>query len=391
MARADWNEQGVGASEVQTPSAGRRELDAAIDGLASQIAESMTITGQKTVAILDFVSMQKEAGLFGRFLSEELISRLFLTERFEVVERRFLDEVLKEQELSVSDFFDDDSVKELGRLLGVDAVLVGTYADVGSEIRANGRLISIETGKLCAVANEWIAKDVEVLTLLRTEQAKPPMQKTSTATPSPATSATHNAFQQKSLDENPVHTVTHPANFRGASPRTARNGSAKAGERPDGRPPRERIRDSIENASRLYNQGRFPQSAVVAKATLADPYFDRFATAHDLGWVSFILTEEIWQKSGKNSSKRSPQAKGSYEQPLRLAKKAMKMDSTAPMAMCAWAQVLLRTGRKQDAENHFDKALKLDPYCRKMPHFLKKSLADRPHRRPLRKGLRQGK
>ena len=66
----------------------------------------------------------------------------------EVVERQQLDQVIDELKLSQTGLIDEDSIKEVGKILGVDAIIVGSITDLGSKLDLDMRLIETETGLL---------------------------------------------------------------------------------------------------------------------------------------------------------------------------------------------------------------------------------------------------
>ncbi|MGU7665162.1 CsgG/HfaB family protein, partial [Escherichia coli] len=75
---------------------------------------------------LPFQAVGGKGSSGGRIIAERLIGPLAATEGLEVVERTLLDGVMKEQRLQVSGVVDQHSLKELGRVLGVDAIVTGT-------------------------------------------------------------------------------------------------------------------------------------------------------------------------------------------------------------------------------------------------------------------------
>jgi len=103
---------------------------------------------------------------FGKFLSEELITRLFMTKRFEVVERQLLSKVIDEHKLTLAGFVDPNSAKELGKLLGVDAIATGTITDLDATVKINARLIATDTGSIFAVASVEMIKDETIRRLM---------------------------------------------------------------------------------------------------------------------------------------------------------------------------------------------------------------------------------
>ncbi|MBI2477096.1 MAG: hypothetical protein HYV60_00070 [Planctomycetia bacterium] len=112
-----------------------------------------------TIAVVEFSDLSGGVTDFGRLLSEELITTLFATGNYKVIERLLLNKAIAEHKLQLQGLVDPKSAKELGKILGVDAIVSGTVADVGDSIRVNARLISTETGEVLSVAATTFDKD----------------------------------------------------------------------------------------------------------------------------------------------------------------------------------------------------------------------------------------
>lgn len=151
-------------------------LDRRVADLTEQISREMTENRKRTIAVVEFVDLKGNITDFGRLLSEELITRLFQTKKFTVIERQMLNKVIGEQKLTLTGTFDPSSAKQLGRLLSVEAICSGSIADLGQSLKVNARLISTETGAVFAAASTEIAKDESVTNLMAGD--------TSSATPS---------------------------------------------------------------------------------------------------------------------------------------------------------------------------------------------------------------
>ena len=78
--------------------------------------------GIKRVAVLSFNGPKGD-------LAADLMTQSLLEQGADVIERQHLDSVMREQSLSTSGSFDPATAKQLGRLLGVDALFVGTVAE----------------------------------------------------------------------------------------------------------------------------------------------------------------------------------------------------------------------------------------------------------------------
>jgi curli biogenesis system outer membrane secretion channel CsgG len=97
---------------------------------------------KKRVAILDFdygTVRSYVAGLFGtdvdvgKGISDLLVKHLVQDGTYSVIERKMLDKILAEQNFSNSDRANPSTAAQLGRILGVDAIIVGTITQFGGE------------------------------------------------------------------------------------------------------------------------------------------------------------------------------------------------------------------------------------------------------------------
>lgn len=129
-------------------------------------------SGKATIAVVEFSDLSGGVTDFGRLLSEELVTKLFATGKYKVIERLLLNKAIAEHKLQLQGLIDPKSAKELGKILGVDAIVSGTIADLGDSLRVNARLISTETGEVFSVAAATIVKD-DTITGLMTGGGKP--------------------------------------------------------------------------------------------------------------------------------------------------------------------------------------------------------------------------
>ncbi len=149
---------------VRKRASAEGEFERKCQELADEITKSCKAKddGSKpSIAVVDFSDLEGNVSNDGRRLSEELITKLFLTRSYKkVVERLQLKAVIAEHKLRVQGVVDPGSAKELGKILqGVDSVVSGTIDDRGDSLRVNARIISTETGEIIAVAAVTIAKD----------------------------------------------------------------------------------------------------------------------------------------------------------------------------------------------------------------------------------------
>jgi curli biogenesis system outer membrane secretion channel CsgG len=97
---------------------------------------------KKRVAVLNFdygTVQSSVAAIFGsnqdvgKGISDLLVQKLVQDGKYSVIERNALDKVLGEQNFANSDRADSSTAAKIGRILGVDAVIVGTITQFGRD------------------------------------------------------------------------------------------------------------------------------------------------------------------------------------------------------------------------------------------------------------------
>ena len=107
-----------------------------IKALSVTMSEKVAKAGKKNIAVADFTDLQGNTTELGRFLAEELSSNLAEDGKgFEIVDRNNLRSILNEHKFSMSGLVDPKTIKELGRIAGVDAIVTGTITPFGDSVR----------------------------------------------------------------------------------------------------------------------------------------------------------------------------------------------------------------------------------------------------------------
>lgn len=142
-----------------------RSLDEGIADLSSQINTTLTSRAAKRIAVVDLTMDDRQTKL-GQYMAEKLHNRLFLTRRFDLVERSQMTKALREIKRGRTAYFDASTVKQLGKQLGAEAIVTGTMTDLGEVVDVNLRMIATDTGVTFAVADSPIFKGPIVQRLL---------------------------------------------------------------------------------------------------------------------------------------------------------------------------------------------------------------------------------
>jgi TolB-like protein len=141
-------------------------LEEGLSNLSDQIVNGLYEGQKHKIAVIEFSNMDGKITEFGSFIAEELITRLFKSPKFNVIERQLLNKIIEEHRLNVSGLVDEKTAKKIGAILGVDAICSGTVTDLGKSVKINARLISTETGSIFAVASSEITKDESIKRLM---------------------------------------------------------------------------------------------------------------------------------------------------------------------------------------------------------------------------------
>ncbi|MGC9070136.1 MAG: FlgO family outer membrane protein [Elusimicrobiales bacterium] len=129
------------------------------DSLANELAKYAE--GIKKIAVIPFSYAENlQSTKDGSVIAERLSVKLINMGRFEVIERSQLDKVLNELKLQNSGLIDATSAKELGKILGVDAIIMGTLvARADGKIEVNARIVKTDTAQAIGAAQVYVVKD----------------------------------------------------------------------------------------------------------------------------------------------------------------------------------------------------------------------------------------
>ncbi|MHB0995705.1 MAG: CsgG/HfaB family protein [Elusimicrobiales bacterium] len=113
----------------------------------------------KRVAVLSFSGAQGD-------LAADIMTQSLMERGADVIERQRLDAVMREQSLTASSAFDPSTAKQLGRLLGVDALFVGTVAQntPQSSYIVNNSKVNLGSG-VTQVSNSTVYSEGSVMGL----------------------------------------------------------------------------------------------------------------------------------------------------------------------------------------------------------------------------------
>ena len=142
-----------------------KELDRQLDNLSGQLIGNLAAQKTSKIAVVEFSNLDGSVSELGKYLAEELTTRLFRCGKVQIVERSLLNKTLEEQKLSAYGMVDQKTAKTFGSLFGADAIMTGTVSLLDANVKIHARLISTQTGEVFAAASVTvpIGKELEGL------------------------------------------------------------------------------------------------------------------------------------------------------------------------------------------------------------------------------------
>lgn len=105
-------------------------------------------SGKRVIAVMPFSNLMDDANLswLGNGIAETLTTDFGGVKDFILVERMKLAEVMGELKLGLTGMIDPASAQEAGKLLGAEAIVIGSFQKFGDTIRITARIVRVETG-----------------------------------------------------------------------------------------------------------------------------------------------------------------------------------------------------------------------------------------------------
>lgn len=117
-----------------------------------------------TVAVLNFENNATLDSLVVRNLSARFQSTLVKSKVFTVVEREKMNDILQEQDFTLSDLcVSNECAVEVGQLIGVSHIVTGDVGKVGTAYSVNVRMIDVSTGQIVNSDSRTVQGSVELL------------------------------------------------------------------------------------------------------------------------------------------------------------------------------------------------------------------------------------
>ncbi|MFD0797041.1 FlgO family outer membrane protein [Maribacter chungangensis] len=123
-----------------------QDFDTKLEQLAQNIATKLDGKSKKRVAVWGFVTENGERNALGNYITEDF--SVYLTnfgDNYEIIDRNHLDMLLKEHQLNSEGYIDENTAKELGKIVAVDAIITGTFTVLTTNVKVRAKVLDTET------------------------------------------------------------------------------------------------------------------------------------------------------------------------------------------------------------------------------------------------------
>lgn len=129
-----------------------------LESMAMQLIQEKSGVNKPVFAFYPLTTDYKNA-LTENYVTDALTEAMFNSGKIKIIERNYLESVLKEQKFQSSGLVNEQTAKSIGMLVGADFICYGTLKDFGEKFTVNARVVNVETAELCAIARAMITKD----------------------------------------------------------------------------------------------------------------------------------------------------------------------------------------------------------------------------------------
>lgn len=138
-----------------------------LNNLSSIISKKIEVKGKNTVAVIDFTDLQGNVTELGRFIAEELSILLASKDSsYSIIDRSLLKMVLKEHNLSFDGTIDPSTALELQKIIGIDALVVGTLTLFWDYVHIRVKIVNTSTPEIIGAAGDKLEKTQKIEELI---------------------------------------------------------------------------------------------------------------------------------------------------------------------------------------------------------------------------------
>lgn len=142
-------------------------FDKSIAEFSTDLADKLSQKGKKKVVVLYITDINKATTVAGKYIADVIsINIVNNAGNFQVFDRENLSGIAEAKKLISEGYIDVDKAKELGRLLSVEAIIVGNYTVLSNTIKLTAKALDANTGFIISASMKDLLIDSDAGALL---------------------------------------------------------------------------------------------------------------------------------------------------------------------------------------------------------------------------------
>ncbi len=142
-------------------------FDIALTEISSDLANKLIEKDKKKVVVLYITDINKSTTVAGKYLADFISVNIVINPgNFQVFDRENLSGIVEANKLISEGYIDVDKAKELGKLLSVDAIIIGSYTVLSNTIKLTLKALDSSTGFVITAAMKDLPLDKDAGALL---------------------------------------------------------------------------------------------------------------------------------------------------------------------------------------------------------------------------------
>jgi TolB-like protein len=149
----------------------QNEPKAELKKLADDLTQQIKQKGNKRLAVASFTDLQNNETELGRYLAQQF-SNVLIRNGLDVVDRSRIDILMNENKMSAKGLLDPATQAKLGRLAGIEIIIVGSTTPLDQTVELTISAIDITRGSSIAATDGGISRTEAINSLLRSNIGK---------------------------------------------------------------------------------------------------------------------------------------------------------------------------------------------------------------------------
>jgi TolB-like protein len=141
-------------------------MDRAIERVGEQVVIALRGERRLRLAVSDLLDQQGVTTALGRYVAERLTTRIATGASFSVIGRRRVEQVLDELSLGAYDLMQAANARRFGRMIGADAIVVGTLSVLPERVDVDVRIVDVESSRILGAAQATMGRTGVVSSML---------------------------------------------------------------------------------------------------------------------------------------------------------------------------------------------------------------------------------